>query len=136
MNPRVVLDAYAAVRLVMGMDESGKIREILAHAAIVIAPTLYVTEVANALRGYVRFGALDRAQAVTRYEEALALVDEPVDDRELGVEALAEAARHDHPVYDLVYGVLARRTASALLTADARLAALAPRLGIDLALGS
>lgn len=135
MISRVVLDASAAVRLVMGMDD-GDIDATLRRAAIVIAPTLYVSEVANALRGYVRFGALDRAAAVTRYEESLALLDETVSDRELAVEALAEAARHDHPVYDLVYGVLARRTASALLTRDPRLSALASRLGIDLAPGS
>ena len=69
----------------------------------------------------------------SRYEEALELVDEIVADRELGVEALSKSVRCGHPSYDLVYAVLARRTASAVLTRDRRLATLLEAMVIPLA---
>lgn len=130
MSSRIALDASAAVRLVMGMDDGGQIASVLKRAAVVVAPTLYVAEVANGLRGYVDAGVVDRDTAIYRYEEALELIDDLVPDRELGVEALAESIRTRHPAYDLVYVVLARRTGAALLTRDRRLAALLPELGV------
>lgn len=39
----------------------------------------------------------------------------------LQAEALALATHHDHPVYDCLYLVLARREVAALLSADQRL---------------
>ena len=44
-----------------------------------------------------------------------------------------DACRERHPVYDLLYVLTARRTGSALLTVDKRLAALAKKLGVPLA---
>lgn len=134
MSARVALDASAAVRLLMGMDDEGRIAAVLHRAALVLAPMLYVSEVANALRGYVDAGALDRDTAIERYEEALHLVDDLIPDRELGVEALAESVRNRHPAYDLVYVVLARRTGATLLTRDRELIALLPQLGVHSAL--
>lgn len=134
MSARVVLDASAALRVVMGMDEDGSLVAALRSAALVIAPGIYVSEVANGLRGYVKARALDRSEAVRRFEEALDLLDDLVADRELGVEALAESIRCGHPAYDLVYAVLARRTAAAVLSRDRRLLRLLPSLGVEPAL--
>lgn len=118
----------------MGMDEDGSLVAALRSAALVIAPGIYVSEVANGLRGYVKARALDRSEAVRRFEEALDLLDDVVADRELGVEALAESIRCGHPAYDLVYAVLARRTAAAVLSRDRRLLGLLPTLGVEPAL--
>jgi len=134
MSARVALDASAAVRLLMGMDDDSRIADVLREAAVVVAPMLYVAEVANALRGYVDAGALDRDTAIERHEEALHLVDDLVPDRELGLEALCESIRNRHPAYDLVYAVLARRTGAGLLTRDGELIALLPQLGVESAL--
>lgn len=43
-----------------------------------------------------------------------------------------QAVAHRHPVYDLLYAVLARRTGAAVLTRDRRLADLLDQLGIAL----
>lgn len=59
-----------------------------------------------------------------------------MEDAEFGTEALTEGMRLQHPAYDLIYAILARRTGSALLTCDRRLANLAQELGIPLALPS
>lgn len=134
MSVRLVLDASAALRVVMGLDDDARLAGCLESAAVVIAPGLYVSEVANALRRYVQSGDLDLAAAVDRLQEALELLDDLVPDRELGVESLAEAARSGHSAYDMMYAVLARRTASLLLSRDARLLQLLPRLGVAPAL--
>ncbi|MCB2264102.1 MAG: type II toxin-antitoxin system VapC family toxin [Candidatus Thiosymbion ectosymbiont of Robbea hypermnestra] len=128
---RLVLDASAAVRLVMRAVTAERLLKAVADAAVVIAPSLYVSEVANALYKYVRAGDLDMDTALERYEEAMDLVDDFTPDRELTTEALTEAARYGHPVYDLLYVVLARRSGSTVLTLDQRLKTLLDRTGID-----
>ncbi|MDL1952047.1 type II toxin-antitoxin system VapC family toxin, partial [Acidobacteria bacterium ACD] len=52
-------------------------------------------------------------------------------DHELAVEALSEASRYGHPVYDLLYAVLARREGCKVLTFDRRLTSLLRELGIS-----
>ena len=51
-------------------------------------------------------------------------------DRELMIEALHQAVALSHPVYDLLYAVLARRTGAGVLTCDRRLATLLDSLGV------
>lgn len=133
MRSRVVVDASAAMRIVTGQD-TGQLAQALQEATVAIAPGLFTAEMANGLRAYVEKGVFTVADTVDRYEEALGLLDDIVPDREIGVEALTEAMRVHHPAYDLVYVVLARRTAAALLTLDHRLAELAPKLGVPLAI--
>ena len=58
-------------------------------------------------------------------------VDEFVDDGDLLVEALSEAVKLDHSFYDMLYLVLARRTASPLVTCDKRLASLCRESGVE-----
>ena len=127
---RLVLDASAAVRLVMRAESAGQVVEHISAASVVAAPSLYGSEVANALWKYVKSGSLELETALERYEEAIDLIDDFTADRELATEALAEAVRYRHPVYDLIYAVLARRTGCALLTMDSRLKALLGQMGI------
>jgi len=134
MRGRVVVDACAAITIVSGQDKRDVLLAAIRAANVAIAPMLFSTEVANALTGYVRKGVFTASEVIDRYGQALELVDEIVPDAEFGVEALAEASRLSHPAYDLIYAILARRTGSALLTCDRRLAKLAKGLGIPLAL--
>jgi len=127
---RLVLDASAAVRLVMRAEAADKLIEPVAVATAVIAPNLYASEVANALWKYVKAGSLEVETALERYEEATDLIDDFIPDRELATEALTEAVRYGHPVYDLLYAVLARRTGCTLLSMDQRLKTLLDRMGI------
>jgi predicted nucleic acid-binding protein len=89
--------------------------------------------VANTLWKYARAGHLSPALATARLNDALALIDRFEEDQMLAIEALAEAIRNQHPVYDLVYISLARRLGAVLLTVDKRLADLAQRLGVNTA---
>lgn len=125
---RAVLDASAALHLVLGSEQAVELAAALEACDLVIAPDLFHGEVANALWKYVRAGHLDVDGALSCYEEAIALVDEFERDGHLATEALVAAAHHDHPVYDCLYLVLARRHGCKLLTRDARLIALAAQI--------
>lgn len=128
---RLVLDASAAVRLVMRAEAADKLLEPVSAAMVVAAPSLYASEVANALWKYVKAGSLEVETALERYEEAINLIDDFTPDWELTTEALTEAARYGHPVYDLLYAVLARRTGCVVLTMDKRLKTLLDQMGIS-----
>lgn len=129
---RLVLDASAAVRLIMRMDDALVLADRLEKASLVLVPGLFRTEVANALWKYVRAEQLSADNAVRRLDEALALHDAEVPDAELLTEALASACQTGHPVYDQLYVILARRHAASLLTRDRRLSTLAEQLGVGL----
>ena len=131
---RLVLDASAAVRLIMRMDDALWLADRLDGASLVLVPGLFRTEVANALWKYVRAGQLSADGALRRLDEALALGDAEIPDADLLTEALASACRTSHPVYDQLYVILARRHAARLLTRDRRLAELAGHLGVELVL--
>lgn len=127
---RLVLDASAGVRIVMRADAADVLLKSVARAAIVAAPGLYASEVANALWKYVQAGSLNADAALERFEEAMNLVDDFTPDGELAMEALSEAVRYEHPVYDLLYAILARRTGCEVLTMDERLRKLLERMGV------
>jgi predicted nucleic acid-binding protein len=128
MAPACVLDASAAVRLIIGEPAVAYLAELIRDAPLVLAPELMLTEVANTLwklqRGEQLVG-LDPQQLLT---EARDLVDRVEPDRHLHAEALALACHLDHPVYDCLYLALARREAATLITADCRLRQLAERV--------
>ena len=125
---KLVLDASAVVRIIEGSPQAVSMGEALAAADLVLAPELMLTEVANALWRLQRAGQLEGAGLQQRFERAVALVDHIEPDRTLQAEALALATHLDHPVYDCLYLVLARREVAALLSADQRLLKLAARV--------
>ena len=125
---RLALDASAAVRIIEGSPESVALHEALLAADLVIAPELMLTEVANALWRLQRAGQLDAASLQPLLARATALVDHIEPDRTLQPEALALATHLNHPVYDCLYLVLARREVATLLTADQKLHDLAGKV--------
>ncbi len=122
MRPRIVLDASAAIHLVLAGPHAPAFADHLENAALVLAPDLFTAEAANALWKYVRAGELTLERAIELLGRALALVDVLTPAPELAVEALATASRSGHPVYDFLYAVLARRQGAPLLTMDRTLA--------------
>lgn len=131
MSTPIVLDASAAVRAVLDASAQPRLIDRLAEAPLVLAPALLRVECANALWKYVRAGVLDKATAVERHGELTAMVHRFVDEEVLFPEALQFAADADHPVYDAVYALAARRHAATLLTFDKRVRDLCKRARID-----
>lgn len=127
---RWVLDASAAVSLVMRQPDSPLCLAALEQSERIFVPHLYFAECTNALWKYVSHQLLDLDTAVSRLEELMALPDEIVPEQTLMLEALSLASQTKHPVYDAIYLVLARRYAAGLLSKDKRLNQLATQLGI------
>ena len=124
MSRLLVLDASAAIEAVLGRSRALEIVEHLEHADRVAVPDLYFAEIANALWKYVRNGDLPLEDAQTMLSIATSLPDHVLPARELATEALATATAFDHPVYDALYAVTARREGAAVCTIDQRLARL------------
>jgi predicted nucleic acid-binding protein len=125
---RLVLDASAVVRIIEGSPQAVALQDAVASADLVLAPELMLTEVANALWRLQRSGQLEKQGLQKRLSRARDLVDHIEPDRSLLAEALALATHMDHPVYDCLYLVLARREVAALLSADQRMLALAAQV--------
>jgi predicted nucleic acid-binding protein len=106
-----VLDATAAVRLILADPAAADLAERVVGAALVLAPELMLSELANTLWKLQRADRLDN-----------------LDPQELLAEARALACHLNHPVYDCLYLALARREAASLISSDRRLNALAERV--------
>ena len=125
---RIVLDASAAANVILRTDLAPALIAKLKQSTLVVAPALFHSEIANTLWKYVRFGDLDKETALTRYAEAIGLIDIFEADEQLAAEALSTAIRYKHSVYDMLYVILARRHGCAVLTVDEKLKALIQRL--------
>jgi predicted nucleic acid-binding protein len=126
----VVIDASAAVGLVLALPGTEIFTPLLEQAALVSAPDLYVAEIGNAIWKYRKANLLSMEQCELALEQAINLPDRNETCSALYLEAFSLACHHLHPVYDALYLVLARRTNATILTLDRRLAALAGQLNI------
>ena len=125
---KLVLDASAVVRIIEGSALAFELQEAVLAADPVMAPELMLTEVANALWRLQRAGQLEADSLQRRLSRAAELVDHIEPDRSLQAEALALATHLDHPVYDCLYLVLARREVATLLSTDQKLLELAGKV--------
>ena len=123
-----VLDASAAVRLILADPAAADLAERVGGAALVLAPELMLTELANTLWKLRRADRLNDLDPQELLAEARELVDRLEPDRHLQAEALALACHLNHPVYDCLYLALARREAASLISSDRLLNALAERV--------
>ena len=130
MNKRLVLDASAALEAVLPGEQAVRVADTLERASIVIVPGLFHSEVANALWKYTRAGFFGCQDAVERFETAVTLADRTVPDADLAQEALVAATANGHPVYDMLYAVLARRFGCTVCTMDRRLGEVLEKMGV------
>ena len=132
MTSPIVLDASAAVHIVLAAEHAASLVERLESPLSVAAPDLFFSEVANSLWKYVRLGTLSPEEASTHLDEAIGLLDSLVPSQALVHEAMVAAGRHNHAVYDMMYAVLARRTGATVLTMDRPFATLLRQMDVDL----
>ncbi len=120
----LVVDASVAV--LWSLDQRGSDRAAaLSGESGLIAPSLIVAEIGNAVWKAVRRGDLPSEQAMTAVEIALGPLQELKPAEELRGRALELAIDLNHPIYDCFYLALAEREGSELITADARMFTMA-----------
>jgi len=129
----LVLDASAALALVIARPERLSIAAILQHPDWVLAPSLFVYEVANSLSKYRRLLGVKWKDLQERYRQAIGLADELIPAGDLHLEALRLACQLGCPADDAFYLAAAKRRRAAILSLDRRILAAAERLGIAVA---
>ncbi len=130
-----VLDASGAAEILLNRKKQALFANYLREASCVIAPDLFIPEIANVFWKLHHAGILEHDLCFRLAEDGIGLIDETVDSGELWKESLIEAIRTKHPVYDMLYAVLARRTGAILLTNDSRLAAACREMQIPVCYG-
>lgn len=135
MRPAVV-DASVAVKWVVRQQLTERAYAALSRFQLV-APSLIIAEMANALWKYARAGQVDPRSfpEILDGVESRYFKTEPIDGT-LTRAALQLAIDLDHPVYDCYYLALARRDSAPVITDDRRLLRRAGEAGfavIDLA---
>ncbi|MBU0485651.1 MAG: type II toxin-antitoxin system VapC family toxin [Proteobacteria bacterium] len=128
----VVLDASAAIEVVLHRDSAEKLSKQLVEADWVIAPTLFISEVANTVWKYQKFADLPFQLCEKALEQALALPDDYINEYDLFREAFKLSCTLDHPVYDMLYLVTARRNNAILLTLDKKLRQIAIKCSVEI----
>ncbi|ADK81744.1 type II toxin-antitoxin system VapC family toxin [Sediminispirochaeta smaragdinae] len=128
----VVLDPSAAVEILLKRNNSTILQRLLIEAETVISPDLYIAEISNVAWKYYKLAKYSHEQTISLAEDGINLIDTFIPTNELWKESLREAINNDHPVYDCLYAVCARRTDGVLLTMDERLKALSKELKIDI----
>ena len=128
----LALDASAAAEVVLARPKARFMGKAIEEAEWVLAPDLFVAELSNVLWKCHALAGMEAEECATRTEAGILLVDDFVPSGELWREALAEAAKSGHPVYDLLYLVVARRNGAALATCDRRRRELAKKLKVGL----
>ncbi len=127
----IVLDGSAAVDMVRETSEGLALAQLLLDGEKIISHDLFSTEVCNAFWAYHQVSKLDRNEVAEYVAQATRLVDEFYRTEDLLREALMEAMRLDHPVYGMLYFVLARREGATLFTLDQKLQGLCADNGVD-----
>ena len=125
----IVLDTSAAIEILL-RDESKDYKNMIAEADAVIAPKLYISEMTNVSWKYGRIAKYKHELCRELAEDGINLIDQFIDEKDLWKEALREALNNEHPVYDCMYIVCARRNDATLLTMDKKLKKLCKKLVI------
>jgi predicted nucleic acid-binding protein len=120
MSAVLIVDASVAIKWASREDGSDEALRLLAETVTLIAPSLVLDEIGNALwrkHGQGIFSPDAAAEAFSRVAAAFA---ELVTDSETVLEALGVAIELGHPIYDCHYLALARLRGLTLVTADTR----------------
>jgi predicted nucleic acid-binding protein len=123
----LVVDASVAVLWTLEQRGSDRAAALTGEDRL-IAPSLIVAEIGNAVWKAVRRGDLPHDEAPTAVEIALGPLHELAPVEQLRGRALQFAIELNHPIYDCFYLALAEREACALVSADTRLLAAARRV--------
>jgi predicted nucleic acid-binding protein len=117
---QLFVDASVAVKWFVPEEDSDKAFALLDEPMVLSAPSLIVTEVANALWKKYRAGLVARAHAEDAIARLPRFFREILPSRDLVSASMSLAIMCDHPLYDLIYLEAARRRGEILVTADRR----------------
>ena len=127
----IVLDTSAAIEILLKKEESEKFKKRIAEADAVISPELYISEITNVAWKYNKLAGFSHEECYELAQDGINLIDQFVNSKDLWKEALRESMYNDHPVYDCLYVICARRNDGILMTKDKKLKKLCEKLKIE-----
>jgi predicted nucleic acid-binding protein len=127
---KVVLDASAAAEIAKRSDAGIGFVNALLRADEVAAPDLYVAEISNVMWKLWRNDRKNKELYREMASDCIEYVDKYFNAADLWREALATAQTRMHPVYDMLYAILAKRLDAKLLTADQSLKDICKKLNV------
>jgi len=71
-----ILDASAAVEVILDRPQSQRIQKNLSSAGLVVSPDLFAAEITNVFRKLNKAGEVNREKCEVSIEKSLALVDD------------------------------------------------------------
>jgi predicted nucleic acid-binding protein len=117
----IVVDANVAVKWIIKQRLRHRALAVLRRSDVLVAPSLFVSEVTSAIWQYVRAGQIGGEQARQGLSAALDQITLLEEDAELAESALAVALELGYAPYAWFYLVAAIRRDALLVTADKRL---------------
>lgn len=127
-----VLDASAAIEIVLQRNPAEALTKYVTEADWVITPSLFISEVTNTIWKYQKFAELPIRFCEKALEQALALPDDFINELDLYREAFKLSCSFNHPVYDMLYLLTARRNNGILLTLDKKLIKIAINCSVEI----
>ena len=127
----IVLDVNAAVAIAQETEDGLMLQRLMLSGEEIIAPNLFTIELGNVAWKMVSAGMIAEKEAFKLVNYASMLVDRYIAAEELMVESIHEAIHNNHPVYDLLYLVTARRNGATLFTFDKKLRKLCIANGVN-----
>lgn len=121
----LVVDASVAAKWVLPEAGSVRAEELFLSGEALIAPSLVVAEIGNAICKRAVQGEMRSEQALVALNTAISLFNDLVPMESLGARAASLAIELRHPIYDCFYLALAERERATLITADEPLFAAA-----------
>jgi len=119
-----VIDVSGAMEILLHKEKTDKFYKALQNAGLVIAPDLYISELANTLWKYHKAKTLSKDESSLYMKQGLKMINNFVNSKEIWEEAFFEGINNNHSIYDMFYMVAARRHAGTLITNDSTLAAI------------
>ena len=126
----IVIDTSSAAEIVMQRTHAEPHARYIEDAEWVIAPVLYIAEIANVFWKYHVIDDMPLQICETNTDNAVAIPDDYIHESELYKEAFALGCQTRMPVYDMFFLALARRQNAYLLTLDKKLKRTAVKLSI------
>ncbi len=126
----VVLDASAAIKIVFQQTSSKTLSDYLKKADWVIAPDIFVSEVTNVFWKYHQFEDLPLNISENYMNKTIVLIDDFIEAGEIYQEAFSFSCQINHPVYDSMYLISARRHNAIFISADKKLNKIAQKYAI------
>lgn len=121
MTTKVVVDSCVAVKWFLREPDAAMAINLLVPDVEAIAPDFVILEIANVLWKNWRLKRIGVELIDPALASAAAYFDELVPTTHLIAEAAELARAIDHPVYDCIYVVAARRASARLVTTDKKL---------------